>query len=53
MTSVPFLSNRYEALAADKTNEQDSQGETIAAAHTKSCKRRWQVLVVGASVERH
>ena len=40
-------SNKYEVLAVDKTNEQDSQGETAPAAHTKSCKRKWRVLVVG------
>ena len=45
-------SNRYEALAVDKTNEQESQGETTPAAHTKSHKRKQRVLVVGDSLLR-
>lgn len=46
-------SNNYEALAVDEANEQDSQGKTAAAAYTKSCKRKQQVIVVGDSAERH
>lgn len=45
--------NRCEALAVDKTNEQDSQKETAPAAHTKSCKRKKHpVLLVGDSLLR-
>ena len=46
-------SNRYEALAVDKANKQDSQGETAPAAHTKSHKRKQRVLVVGDCQEKH
>lgn len=43
-------SNRYEALAADKIKEQDSLGETAPTAHTKNCKRKQPLLVVGESL---
>lgn len=45
-------SNRHEALAVDKVNEQDSQGKTTPVAHTKICQRQWQALAMGDSAER-
>lgn len=56
ITSLTFLAcisqQQIRGLGSNQTNKQDSQGETIPAAHTKICKMRWWwMLVVFVSAE--